>query len=176
MAKLVAQLLATAALWVRIQTSLKIQNGQHKQRSGQHIQGCGSGSALIWVAGSESGCWVRNRIRIQEGKNYLQVWKKRKEFSCFEVLDVIFWRLKASPEACASFLGCKFFSIFVHPFGTGCGSESVSISAIRKNAGTWSGSALNQCGSTTLTTVKQNIQKNISLPDGVFSPLCSSFL
>jgi hypothetical protein len=28
--------LATAALWVRIQTSLKNKNGRHKQRSGQH--------------------------------------------------------------------------------------------------------------------------------------------
>ncbi len=34
--QLVARLLAAAALWVRIQTSLKIQNGRHKQRSGQH--------------------------------------------------------------------------------------------------------------------------------------------
>ncbi len=32
-AKLVARLLATSALWIRIQTS-KIQNGKHKQRSG----------------------------------------------------------------------------------------------------------------------------------------------
>ncbi len=35
-AKFVARLLATAGLWVRIQTSLKIQNRRHKQRSGQH--------------------------------------------------------------------------------------------------------------------------------------------
>jgi hypothetical protein len=35
-AKLVARLLATAALWVRIQTSLRIQNGPHNQSSGQH--------------------------------------------------------------------------------------------------------------------------------------------
>jgi hypothetical protein len=34
-AKLVARLLATSALWIRIQTS-KIQNGKHKQRRGQH--------------------------------------------------------------------------------------------------------------------------------------------
>ncbi len=33
--KLVARLLSTAALWIRIQTSLKntVQNGRHKQRS-----------------------------------------------------------------------------------------------------------------------------------------------
>jgi hypothetical protein len=31
-----ARLLATAALWVRIETSLKIKNGRYKQRSGQH--------------------------------------------------------------------------------------------------------------------------------------------
>ncbi len=36
MAKLIARLLATAALWVRFLTSLKILNGRHKQRSGQH--------------------------------------------------------------------------------------------------------------------------------------------
>jgi hypothetical protein len=36
-AKLVARLLAAAAPWARIQTSLKnTQNGRHKQRSGQH--------------------------------------------------------------------------------------------------------------------------------------------
>ncbi len=36
MAKLLARLLATAALWVRIQTSLKNTNGRNKQRSGQY--------------------------------------------------------------------------------------------------------------------------------------------
>jgi hypothetical protein len=35
-AKSVARQLATAALWVRIQISLKIINGRHKRRSGQH--------------------------------------------------------------------------------------------------------------------------------------------
>ncbi len=35
-AKLVARLLATAALWVRIPTSLKIENGRPKHRSGQN--------------------------------------------------------------------------------------------------------------------------------------------
>ncbi len=35
-ANLVARLLALAALWVRIQTSLKVQNGPPKYRSGQH--------------------------------------------------------------------------------------------------------------------------------------------
>jgi hypothetical protein len=36
-AKLVAQLNATAALWVRIQTTpKKYTNGRHKQRSGKH--------------------------------------------------------------------------------------------------------------------------------------------
>ncbi len=38
LAKLVARLLATATLWVRIQTSLKkYKNGRQKPRSGQHI-------------------------------------------------------------------------------------------------------------------------------------------
>jgi hypothetical protein len=35
-AKLVARLLASAALLVRIQTSLKNTKGRHKQRNGQH--------------------------------------------------------------------------------------------------------------------------------------------
>jgi hypothetical protein len=35
-AKLVSRLLASAALWVLIRTSLKIQNGRHKHRSSQH--------------------------------------------------------------------------------------------------------------------------------------------
>jgi hypothetical protein len=35
-AKLAARLLATAALWVRIQNLSKILNGRHKQRSDQH--------------------------------------------------------------------------------------------------------------------------------------------
>jgi hypothetical protein len=37
-AKLVARLLGTAALWVRIQTFSVIQNGRHKHGSGQHTQ------------------------------------------------------------------------------------------------------------------------------------------
>ena len=37
MAKLVARLAVTAALWVRIQTCLKaVQNGRHRKLSGQH--------------------------------------------------------------------------------------------------------------------------------------------
>jgi hypothetical protein len=35
-AKLVARLLATAALWVRVQISLKKIHKGHKQKSGQH--------------------------------------------------------------------------------------------------------------------------------------------
>jgi hypothetical protein len=39
MAKLLARLLATAALWVRIQqTYLKNTKGRHKQKNGQHTQ------------------------------------------------------------------------------------------------------------------------------------------
>ena len=32
------------------------------------------------------------RIRIEEGKNFLK-WRKRKEISCFEVLDILFEEL-----------------------------------------------------------------------------------
>jgi hypothetical protein len=47
---------------------------------------------------------LRIRIRIQEGKNYPKKIEKRPEFSSFEVLDVLFCGLKASPVAWASFL------------------------------------------------------------------------
>ncbi len=40
-----------------------------KNKSDPCGQGFGSGSALIWVAGSGSAFKLRNRIRIQEGKN-----------------------------------------------------------------------------------------------------------
>jgi hypothetical protein len=50
------------------------------------------GSALIWVAGSGS----------DPGG---QKWPTKKEKkSCFEFLDVLFWGLKASPVAWASFI------------------------------------------------------------------------
>jgi hypothetical protein len=45
-------------------------------------------------------CW----IRIQESKNDPQKKKKSKEISCFELLDVLFLGLKASPVAWASFI------------------------------------------------------------------------
>ncbi len=47
------------------------------------------------------------RIRIQEGKNDPQKIEKRTEFSSFEVLDVLFWGLKASPVAWESFMEAK---------------------------------------------------------------------
>jgi hypothetical protein len=50
-------------------------------------------SALIWVAGSGSR---RAKMTLK--------YRKSKEFSCFEVLDVLFWGLKASPVACAFFM------------------------------------------------------------------------
>jgi hypothetical protein len=37
-AKLVVRLLATAALWIQVKTSLKIQNGRNMQKSGQHTK------------------------------------------------------------------------------------------------------------------------------------------
>ncbi len=57
---------------------------------------------------SQSGLWIRRiRIQIQESKNDPQIQKKVKNFSCFEVLDVLFWGLKASPLACAFFTKAK---------------------------------------------------------------------
>jgi hypothetical protein len=61
------------------------------------VQGCGSGSAWVRI---NLSCWIR--IRIQEGK-MTQKYRKSKEFSCFEVLDVLFG-LKASSLAYASFI------------------------------------------------------------------------
>jgi hypothetical protein len=46
------------------------------------------GSEFNQVNGSGSVFGLR--IRIQEGKNYLQKKKKSEEISCFEVLDVLF--------------------------------------------------------------------------------------
>jgi hypothetical protein len=44
-------------------------------------------------------CWIRIH---RQGKTYPQKYRKKKELSCFEVLDVLFFRLKASPAAWAS--------------------------------------------------------------------------
>jgi hypothetical protein len=57
-------------------------------------------------------CWIRILIRIQiadpdpdpEGQKWPKKIEKSTEFSCFEVLDVLFWGLKASPVAWASFM------------------------------------------------------------------------
>ncbi len=57
----------------------------------RYRQGCGS--ALIWVPGSGS-----RRAKMTH-KN-----RKSTEFSCFEVLDVLFGGLKAFPVAWASFM------------------------------------------------------------------------
>ncbi len=60
------------------------------------------GSALIWVAGSRSV--FKMRIQIKEGKNEItQKNRRRKKYSCVKLLDVLFWGLKASPIAWASF-------------------------------------------------------------------------
>ncbi len=55
----------------------------------------------VWIRIHLSS-WIR--IRIQEGKKLPTNIEKSKEFSCFEVLDVLFGELKASPVACASFM------------------------------------------------------------------------
>ncbi len=81
-----------------------------ENKSQPYIQGFGSGSVsgsgLIWAAGSGSGSAykLRIRIRIQEGKNGPKKLKKGQNYSSFEVLDVLFWGLKASPVAWASFM------------------------------------------------------------------------
>ncbi len=72
-------------------------------------QGCGSGSAWIRI---NLICWIRIRIRIQiadpdpdlGGQKWPTKIGKSTEFSCFEVLDVLFWGLEASPVAWASFM------------------------------------------------------------------------
>ncbi len=42
--------------------------------------------------------------------------KKSKEFSCFEVLDVLFWGLRASPVACASFMCLLHLLVMCHTY------------------------------------------------------------
>ncbi len=53
-------------------------------------------------------CWIRIRIQIADPDPVGQKWptkiEKSTEFSCFEVLDVLFWGLKASPVAWVSFM------------------------------------------------------------------------
>ncbi len=57
-------------------------------------------------------CWIRTRIRIQiadpdkdpGGQKWPQKIEKSTEISCFEVLDVLFCGLKASPVAWAFFM------------------------------------------------------------------------
>ncbi len=77
-------------------------------------QGFGSGSVSgsAWIRINLS-CWIRIRIRIQiadpdpdpGGQKWPQKIEKRTEFSSFEVLDVLFWGLKASPVAWEFFMG-----------------------------------------------------------------------
>ncbi len=59
-------------------------------------QSCGSGSARIRI---NFNC----RIRIRERK-MTHKYRKNKEFSCFEVLNVLFCGLKDSPVACSFFM------------------------------------------------------------------------
>ncbi len=55
-------------------------------------------------------CWIRIRILIADpdpdpgGKKWPKKIEKRTEFSSFEVFDVHFWGLKASPVAWESFM------------------------------------------------------------------------
>ncbi len=77
---------------------------------------CGSYSALmadplcgisigIWEAHiSESFPYNAIRIRIQEDKKYPKKIEKWTNISCFEVPDVLFWGLRASPVAWTSFM------------------------------------------------------------------------
>ncbi len=102
-------------------------------------QGYGSGSALIWVAGSG---WAE-------------------DFSCSLCLQ--FFDPKNKNK---KFKAVNFFPIFGHQnprFGTVSGSE------IRKNV--WSGSALNQCGSTTLRMTHVEDQKLT-----FYSQLCQVYI
>ncbi len=71
--------------------SFKIRSWQFGTVQGVHVIGTGTHRPCFW-SGSGFG------IRIQEGKNDPTNIEKSKEFSCFEVLDVLFWGLKASPS------------------------------------------------------------------------------
>jgi hypothetical protein len=50
----------------------------------------------------QAGLWIR--IRIQEGKNDLQIQKTVKNFQVLKCWMFFFWGLKASPVACESFM------------------------------------------------------------------------
>ncbi len=84
-------------------------------------QGFGSVSGSAWIRINLS-CWIRIRIQIGDpdpdpgGQKWPTKIETSTEFSCFEVLDVHFWGLKASPVTWASFMGalgkvnCSFWS------------------------------------------------------------------
>jgi hypothetical protein len=80
-------------------------------RSRKQGFGSESGSGSAWIRINLS-CWIRIRIRIQiadpdpdpGGQKIPTKIEKSTEFSCFEVLDVLFRGLKASPVAWASFM------------------------------------------------------------------------
>ncbi len=68
-----------------------------------------SGSGSAWIRINLS-CWIRIRTQIADpdpdrgGQKWPKKIEKRTEFSSFEVLDVLFWELKASPVAWESFM------------------------------------------------------------------------
>ncbi len=68
-----------------------------------------SGSGSAWIRINLS-CWIRIRIQIADpdpdpgGQKWPTKMEKSTEFSYSEVLDVLFWGLKASPVAWASFM------------------------------------------------------------------------
>jgi hypothetical protein len=71
-------------------------------------QGCGSGFAWIRI---NLSAWIRIQIHIlnenpdpdPEGQKWPATIEKRIEFSCFEVLYVLFWGLKASNVSCITY-------------------------------------------------------------------------
>ncbi len=100
------------------------------------------GSELIWVAGSGSR---RAKLTYK--------YRESKKFSCFEVLDVLFWGLNASSVACASFggLGITKLQFFKFLVIKALDSELDPDPQIGKMLDP---DPLNKCGSTTLVVEK----------------------
>ncbi len=96
-------------IWLQIQPFLMDARKLGSYCTNRWSQGFGSGSAWIRI---NLSCWIRIRFRIQNadpdpdpgGGEWPTKIEKSTEFSCFEVMDVLFWGLKTSPVAWASFM------------------------------------------------------------------------
>ncbi len=152
---------ATLNLWVELRIRILTFLSKKRRKVGKK-QGCGSGSvsgsALIWPAGSGSGS-SRAKMTYKNRKKYriFMFWStgcsllRAEGFFCS--LSVLYGGLGISKlqflimKIKILITSCKFSSILGHQTRI---RDPGSGSAIRKNAGSVSGSALNQCRSANL--------------------------